>query len=55
MEPNYGMLGEAGGELLAQALRTGQPVQEYDYPALAAALTEYGSVLSLPELHHQTM
>ncbi|HET6294288.1 MAG TPA: FAD-dependent oxidoreductase [Kribbella sp.] len=55
MEPNYGMLGEAGGELLAQALRTGRPVQEYDYPALATALTEYGSVLSLPELHQSTM
>ena len=51
MEPNYGMLGEAAGELLAQSLRTGQAVQDYDYPALAAALTEHGSILSLPELH----
>jgi hypothetical protein len=51
MEPNYGMLGEAAGELLAQSLRTDQAVQDYDYPALAAALTEHGSVLSLPELH----
>ena len=50
MEPTYGMLGEAAGELAAQSLRTGRPVQRYDYAALAAALTEHGSVLALPEL-----
>ncbi|MEO3744066.1 FAD-dependent oxidoreductase [Plantactinospora sp. B5E13] len=50
MEPNYGMLGEACGELAAQSLATGRPVQEYDYPTLAAALREHGAVLSLPEL-----
>ncbi|MGI5520349.1 FAD-dependent oxidoreductase [Micromonospora sp. CA-259024] len=50
MEPNYGMLGEACGELAAQSVRTGQPVQDYRYPDLAAALTEHGSVLDLPGL-----
>ncbi|WP_080038488.1 FAD-dependent oxidoreductase [[Actinomadura] parvosata] len=50
MEPNYGMLGEAAGELAAQSLRTGQAVQDYRYPDLAAALEEHGSVLSLPDL-----
>jgi hypothetical protein len=50
MEPNFGMLGEAAGELAAQCLTTGEPVQRYRYPELAAALTEHGSVLSLPEL-----
>ncbi|WP_425826572.1 FAD-dependent oxidoreductase [Streptomyces fractus] len=50
MEPNYGMLGEAAGELAAQAVRLGRPVQDYDYPSLAAALREHGSVLSLPGL-----
>ncbi|WP_327002744.1 FAD-dependent oxidoreductase [Dactylosporangium sp. NBC_01737] len=54
MEPNYGMLGEACGELAAQSLRTGRPVQDYDYPDLAAALREHGSVLTLPELHAGT-
>ncbi|MFT4211849.1 MAG: FAD-dependent oxidoreductase [Microbacterium sp.] len=47
MEPNFGMLGEACGELAAQSLRTGRPVQDYDYPDLAAALREHGSVLQL--------
>lgn len=50
MEPNFGMLGEACGELAAQSLRTGLPVQDYDYRDLAAALTEHGSVLDLPQL-----
>ncbi|MFB6391945.1 FAD-dependent oxidoreductase [Polymorphospora lycopeni] len=50
MEPNYGMLGEACGELAAQSLSTNRPVQEYDYPQLAAALVEHGAVLSLPGL-----
>jgi len=50
MEPTYGMLGEASGELAAQSLRTGQPVQDYDYADLAAALREHGSVLTLPGL-----
>ncbi|TCB96870.1 FAD-dependent oxidoreductase [Micromonospora zingiberis] len=50
MEPNYGMLGEACGELAAQTIRTGRPVQEYRYAELAAALTEHGSVLDLPGL-----
>ncbi|MFB9660396.1 FAD-dependent oxidoreductase [Glycomyces mayteni] len=49
MEPNFGMLGEACGELAAQSLATGLPVQDYDYPALAAALTEHGAVLDLPD------
>ncbi|SDD70408.1 FAD-dependent oxidoreductase [Glycomyces harbinensis] len=49
MEPNFGMLGEACGELAAQSLRTGLPVQDYDYADLAAALTEHGSVLALPQ------
>jgi hypothetical protein len=46
MEPAFGMLGEACGELAAQSLVTGEPVQRYRYPELAAALTGYGSVLS---------
>ncbi|MEV0268353.1 FAD-dependent oxidoreductase [Hamadaea sp. NPDC050747] len=50
MEPNYGMLGEAAGELAAQSLGTGRAVQDYDYPQLAAALREHGSVLTLPGL-----
>lgn len=50
MEPTFGMLGEACGELAAQSLGTGQPVQDYRYADLAAALTEHGAVLSLPEL-----
>lgn len=50
MEPAYGMLGEAAGELAAQSLRTGRAVQDYQYSALAAALTEHGAVLELPEL-----
>lgn len=50
MEPTYGMLGEACGELAAQSLRTGAAVQDYRYPDLAEALTEHGTVLSLPEL-----
>ncbi|PZF82111.1 FAD-dependent oxidoreductase [Jiangella anatolica] len=50
MEPTYGMLGEAAGELAAQSLRTGRAVQDYDYASLAAALSERGSVLELPEL-----
>lgn len=50
MEPNYGMLGEACGELAAQSLRTGQPVQDYRYADLADALREHGSVLTLPGL-----
>ncbi|MFI6759970.1 FAD-dependent oxidoreductase [Micromonospora sp. NPDC050417] len=51
MEPNYGMLGEACGELAAQSIQADRPVQEYRYAELASALEEYGSVLSLPELH----
>jgi hypothetical protein len=47
MEPNFGMLGEAAGELAAQSLATGADAQNYDYPRLAAALTEHGSVLRL--------
>ncbi|MFG1707799.1 FAD-dependent oxidoreductase [Nonomuraea sp. M3C6] len=54
MEPDYGMLGEAAGELAAQSIRTGQAVQDYHYPQLAAALEEHGSVLSLPQLEPQT-
>jgi hypothetical protein len=50
MEPNYGMLGEAAGELAAQCLRTGRAVQDHSYPELAAALREHGSVLTLPGL-----
>lgn len=50
MEPNYGMLGEAAGELAAQCLRTGKAVQDHDYGELAAALVEHGSVLTLPGL-----
>jgi hypothetical protein len=50
MEPNYGMLGEAAGELAAQCLGSGGAVQDYSYPELAAALREHGSVLSLPGL-----
>lgn len=50
MEPNYGMLGEAAGELAAQSLRTGRAVQDYDYADLSAALREHGSVLTLPGL-----
>ncbi len=46
MEPTFGMLGEACGELAAQSLASGEPVQRYRYPELAAALTGYGSVLS---------
>lgn len=50
MEPAYGMLGEAAGELAAQSLRTGRAVQDYQHSALATALTEHGAVLELPEL-----
>jgi hypothetical protein len=50
MEPDYGMLGEAAGELAAQCLHTGRAVQDYDYPRLAGALREHGSVLTLPGL-----
>lgn len=49
MEPNFGMLGEAAGELAAQTLTTGRAVQDYDYPRLRTALTEYGS---RPQLAH---
>lgn len=49
MEPNYGMLGEACGELAAQSVKSGNAVQKYSYPDLAAALTEFGSVLTVPE------
>ncbi|MDF1477978.1 FAD-dependent oxidoreductase [Leifsonia sp. H3M29-4] len=47
MEPAFGMLGEACGELAHQSLATGRAVQDYDYPALAVALEEFGSVLRL--------
>ncbi|MGN9909205.1 FAD-dependent oxidoreductase [Phytohabitans sp. LJ34] len=50
MEPTFGMLGEACGELAAQSVHTGRPVQRYDYAALAAALTEHGAALSIPGL-----
>jgi len=50
MEPAYGMLGEACGELAAQSLQSGQPVQRYRYPELADALRRHGSVLTLPQL-----
>ncbi|RBM18553.1 FAD-dependent oxidoreductase [Streptomyces sp. PT12] len=46
MEPNYGMLGEAAGELAAQSIARNQPVQSYRYADLAAALEEFGSVLA---------
>lgn len=47
MEPNYGMLGEAAGELIAQAAGSGDAaVQDYDYPRLRAALEERGSRVS---------
>ncbi|MGI5150774.1 FAD-dependent oxidoreductase [Plantactinospora sp. CA-294935] len=54
MEPNYGMLGEASGELAAQSLRTGRSVQDYDHTDLATALREHGSVLTLPGLEPET-
>lgn len=53
MEPAFGMLGEACGELAHQSLSTGRPVQDYDYPTLAAALEEHGSVLHLDEAELQ--
>jgi hypothetical protein len=49
MEPNFGMLGEACGELAALSLATGAAVQDYDYGQLARALEEHGSVLRLSE------
>ncbi|GAA5038235.1 hypothetical protein HNP84_003298 [Thermocatellispora tengchongensis] len=50
MEPCFGMLGEAAGELAAQSIRTGAAVQDHRYADLAAALEEHGSVLALPQL-----
>ncbi|GHJ37042.1 FAD-dependent oxidoreductase [Streptomyces sp. TS71-3] len=47
MEPDFGMLGEAAGELAAQSIERDQAVQSYRYADLATALTEHGSVLSL--------
>ncbi|WP_049569932.1 FAD-dependent oxidoreductase [Streptomyces sp. SBT349] len=47
MEPNYGMLGEAAGELAAQAIARDTAVQAYRYADLATALREFGSVLSV--------
>lgn len=49
MEPAFGMLGEAAGELAAQALRRNTPVQKYDYPELAVALSEHDAVLTLDD------
>jgi len=50
MEPTYGMLGEAAGELAAQAIATGRSVQDYDHAALAEAIRAHGGVLTLPGL-----
>jgi len=49
MEPLFGMMGEAAGEIVAQCVGRGNiPVQQYDYPQLAAALVQRGSVLKVP-------